>query len=218
MSKAIRPWSPQEKEFISNNIRADFETGILYWKKDQLKRKVAAKAGDPVNAYLMNPKARQYYYLALYYVLPDVKQTNYRVHHVIYFLRHGVQPMQIIDHINGNPLDNSADNLRMVTPSQNLQNSQKHRITESNPFKGAHRRKGGKKFVCTICKDGLTTRLGSFDAALDAALAYDRAAICLNGVFASLNFPDVTHTPQQLKLMRDYLAMKRNKQPVSQAA
>ncbi|MBZ0057461.1 HNH endonuclease [Leclercia sp. LTM14] len=156
----------------------------------------------------MNPKPRRYYYFALYRpVTPH--QVNLRVHHVVWFLTHGYQSMQLIDHINGDPLDNRPVNLRQATRNQNIRNQVKHCVTEGSPYKGIHRRTGATRFVSSISADNLTTRLGSFTDPIVAARTYDLASICLHGEYGRRNFPDSDYSPEQIATMRDYLQAKR---------
>jgi hypothetical protein len=48
--------------------------------------------------------------------------NNIRLHAYVFFLRHGRWPSMQIDHINRDKLDNRSDNLRDVTPQQNISN------------------------------------------------------------------------------------------------
>lgn len=51
-----------------------------------------------------------------------VDGKNYLAHRVIWMLEQGAWPMEEIDHRDGNPGNNSLNNLRECTRSQNLQN------------------------------------------------------------------------------------------------
>jgi hypothetical protein len=95
-----------------------------------------------------------------------------------------------IDHKDGNGLNNTRDNLRKVTASQNAANRVSHANTSSK-YKGVcwHKRQG--KWIGTINKEGKRTHLGYFTDEVEAAKAYDKAAIELYGEFARLNFPDL---------------------------
>jgi hypothetical protein len=91
-----------------------------------------------------------------------------------------------VDHIDLNPLNNQRSNLRPATHSQNLAN-QKPR--SSTGYKGVQPLRGSKKFGAYISIDGRTRYLGSFVLPVDAARAYDAAALLHFGEFAYLNFP-----------------------------
>lgn len=89
-----------------------------------------------------------------------------------------------VDHINGNTLDNRRENLRLATQSQ--QNANRHKITGKSEFKGVYRRRDGLKW-CAQIKNGVMIYLGSFTNELDAARAYNLAALKHFGGFACLN-------------------------------
>lgn len=97
------------------------------------------------------------------------------------------------DHINGNPLDNRRENLRICTPAENNRNRRKFRMTSAgcapkSTYKGVscHADIG---WAAAIRADGHQTTLGYFDDEIAAAKAYDEAARQHFGVFARLNFP-----------------------------
>lgn len=90
-----------------------------------------------------------------------------------------------VDHINGNVLDNRRENLRLATQSE--QNMNRHKIVGVSKFKGVYRRSDGLKWVAMIKKNYQRKYLGCFENEIDAALAYNKAAIELHGSFAKLN-------------------------------
>ncbi len=94
-----------------------------------------------------------------------------------------------VDHRDSDGLNNVRDNLRIATNSQNGCN---RGVGGSNTsgFKGVsfHAHRG--KWHAEIMIDGKATRLGYFETATEAAVAYDKAATELHGEFARLNFPE----------------------------
>lgn len=92
----------------------------------------------------------------------------------------------LVDHINGNGLDNRRVNLRQADRSQNAMNRGTRR-NRPGQFKGVYPNKWGWYAVIT-CR-GERHHLGSFDDPVVAALAYDNAARELFGEFARPNFP-----------------------------
>jgi len=94
-----------------------------------------------------------------------------------------------VDHKNGNGLDNRRENLRGCTPSQNAGNMRKSRKSTSSMFKGVYWSKHKGKWHSSIKVNYIKMHLGYFDNEVQAALAYDKAARIVFGVFAAINFP-----------------------------
>ena len=91
------------------------------------------------------------------------------------------------DHINGNPLDNRLENLRVVTVSQNHANSKSRGGTSR--YKGLCWHKRDRKWMAYIKPKGKRMYLGYFTDEIDAAKAYDAAAREYFGQYACCNFP-----------------------------
>jgi hypothetical protein len=93
----------------------------------------------------------------------------------------------VVDHINGNGLDNRGCNLRIRTHLRNLQNSRRRRPGKSR-FRSIFPR--GDKWQATIPHKGERMYPGLFDDEVEAARARDRKAVELASEFAVLNFPN----------------------------
>jgi hypothetical protein len=89
-----------------------------------------------------------------------------------------------VDHINGNGLDNRRCNLRLATRSQNHANRFKKPGTTSR-FKGVRFERN--RWHAQIRVQYKKTYLGSFRDEIDAALAYNAAALEAFGEFARIN-------------------------------
>lgn len=89
---------------------------------------------------------------------------------------------RVVDHANGDTLDNRKANLRICTNAENLRNRRKERNSTSG-FKGAY--PSGKKWISRICYNGKTYQLGRFDTPEEAHAAYCGAATRLHGEFAN---------------------------------
>lgn len=84
----------------------------------------------------------------------------------------------VVDHINGNGLDNRRCNLRICSQSENLINS-KIRSSNTTGYKGVFRNKNtkfGKKWFARITRNYKMTHLGSFNTAEEASFAYKEAS------------------------------------------
>lgn len=98
----------------------------------------------------------------------------------------------IVDHINGNTLDNRRANLRLCTKSENKRNSYKCiRATRGKLFKGVYQDKRyPNTYFAAVYVDGKKiTKRGNYRTPEEAARAYDRLATLHYGEFANLNFP-----------------------------
>jgi hypothetical protein len=95
----------------------------------------------------------------------------------------------LVDHRNNNGLDNRNANLRLATKAQNACNSRK-RKNASSRFMGVNFHKGVGMWAARIQHHGKDSWLGYYKDEIDAARAYDRAAVKYHGEFASLNFPE----------------------------
>lgn len=80
---------------------------------------------------------------------------KYYVHRIIYYIYHGhIDDKLVIDHKNGNPLDNRIKNLRLCTYSQNGQNT---KIYSNNKigYKNIIKQKNGYRVRFTVDKKTL---------------------------------------------------------------
>jgi len=87
----------------------------------------------------------------------------------------------IIDHVNGNGLDNRKDNLRFVTHRQNTSNLH---MNKKSPHPGVSWNSKENRWVVKPLINGKIKRLGTFSSEIDAAKRYreflekERVVIC----------------------------------------
>lgn len=89
-----------------------------------------------------------------------------------------------VDHRNGNALDNRRSNLRYASHSQNQGNSALSSLS-STGYKGVTYRRG--RWCARIGSFGKRVNLGHFPNPIEAAIAYNTAALKRWGKFARLN-------------------------------
>ncbi|MEN2465930.1 AP2 domain-containing protein [Ornithinibacillus sp. JPR2-1] len=94
------------------------------------------------------------------------------------------KPREIVDHINGNTLDNRKSNLRIVSIRENVINSSSRGVSK---YKGVSLHKKTGRYRARIVVNGRELSLGYFDREEDAAIAYNIAANEYFGEFARLN-------------------------------
>lgn len=90
------------------------------------------------------------------------------------------------DHIDGNGLNNQRLNIRACSRSENMRNKKPNRRSASI-FKGVHWHKPNRKWVAQIGVNSKARYIGSFDSEIEAAMAYNEAALKHFGEFARLN-------------------------------
>ena len=97
---------------------------------------------------------------------------------------------KMVDHINGNGIDNRRENLRVCTMSENMMNRNKTK-QNSTGYKGVYKTGDSKlnPYSSKIQKSKKVYCLGHYRTPEEAARAYDKKAIELFGEFANLNFP-----------------------------
>jgi len=132
----------------------DYKDGELLWKVGFLNRKQGFPCG--------------YLNKAGYKTL-CLNKKSYLIHRLVsvYFNGDMLISKFKIDHIDENKQNNKAENLRLVTESENHTNRKR--------AKGYYYNKIAKKYQAYICKDGVNNYLGLFKDEKDAKLAYINA-------------------------------------------
>jgi hypothetical protein len=124
----------------------NYVDGKIYWRIKKQKVTLGKEAGT------LNSGG---------YKFCGINGKLYLVHRIIYLFHHGVLP-EILDHINGDPLDNRIENLRPATHSQNLYNS-KLRKDNTSGVKGVSWHKQSQKWMVRIRIGTFRKSLGLFD-------------------------------------------------------
>ena len=137
--------------------------------------------------------------------LESVSQFNYHIDHAsngyLYVCRYGPKrkhvrlhrelmgfPTGDVDHINGDTLDNRRTNLRVASRrGLNVANQRTQSRPKSSRFKGVAWDTQRGRWYAYIQVNQKTKSLGRHDDEVEAALAYNRAAVDLFGPFARLN-------------------------------
>lgn len=109
-----------------------------------------------------------------------------------------------VDHIDGDTFNNCESNLRLCTQEENNYNRRKLTVADkTSKFKGVSKR--GSKWIATIRKNGNAVNIGRYKEEVDAALAYDSAAVYLFEEFACINFSE-----HKDKLLKELYEIKKS--------
>jgi hypothetical protein len=135
------------------------ETGVFTWKIKTCRKVVpGAIAGS------IKPEG---------YTIIRINKIAYRASRLAWFYTTGKQPIYDIDHIDGDPRNNSFANLRDVTTAGNIQNQKKaHSRNKTGKFLGVSKLKSSKRWRARICTNGVQTVIGWFDTPEEAHQAY----------------------------------------------
>ena len=146
----------------------EYIDGDLYFKKSiSLKAREGKKAGSVTT--------HGYRSVGFY------NNTAY-VHRIIFLMHHGYMP-ELIDHIDGNTLNNRIENLRPATKSTNGMNRGKQKNNTSG-YKGVYFSNERKKWIAQIKINQKMKSLGGFDNIEDAHQCYVEAAKNIHKEFA----------------------------------
>jgi hypothetical protein len=110
---------------------------------------------------------------------------EYQGYESVHRIISGCPPGMVVDHVNGNGLDNRRFNLRVCTHTQNMQNRKIHRNNQSG-FKGVYfdPQVQGLPWRAQITANGKKHYLGRFSSPISAHQAYLKAAERFHGEFA----------------------------------
>lgn len=129
-------------------------TGNFTWLRDRTSNKVKNKKAG----YIENTN----------YVRISINKKLYSAHRIAWLYSYGTYP-NIIDHINGDTLDNRIKNLRNVTARENNQNQAIHR---KGKLVGICYNKQTNKIKARISINGKQYHIGYYNTELEAYEAY----------------------------------------------
>ena len=120
----------------------------------------------------------------------------YYVHRLVWFLLTNKEVPEdlFIDHIDGNRLNNHIENLRLATSLENQYNKARQ-SNGTSQYKGVWYDAVKGFWKASIRFQDKRLYIGQFETELEAAIAYDRLAIEIQGKFAKLNI--LTELPSE---------------------
>ena len=148
----------------------------LRWRNVKIKNQ--RKPGD-IAGYCRSPSG--YWFVGI----RTDKSRQYGAHRIVIYMQTGVDPgVFCVDHRTG--LNDPAD-VRIATASQNGANASKWKKQTSSKYKGVHWNAKTNKWRVKIGVNRKRIHLGYFATEIEAATAYNKAAIEYFGEFAKIN-------------------------------
>jgi hypothetical protein len=151
-------------------------------KKIPLSKNKFAIVDDDLYEYLMQWNWHTSYRGTWYAARKDGRDKTVYMHRVIM----DAIPGKEVDHRDGNGLNNTRSNLRVVSHKENLRN-QKRSSANTSGYKGVSWHKRGHKWQAYITVDQQHIHLGLHSKKEDAACVYNKAAMQHFGLHARLN-------------------------------
>lgn len=102
----------------------------------------------------------------------------------------GADSSKVVDHIDGDPMNNRRSNLRVTTQLGNGTNRRNLNKNNRSGYRGVYYSTTKRRWIAQIKVNYRPIKVGQFQTAEEAARAYDKAAKEFHGSFATLNFPD----------------------------
>ena len=168
-----RRHAPLSIDYINSRLTVDMNTGIAYWKDPS--KFHPGLIGKVAGCATKNRADKVYWIIR-------IDSTPYPRAHIVFALKTGKWPALCVDHKNGNPLDDSPDNLREATKLQNSWNMKGMKKKSQLPM-GVRKTTSGK-FQARITVKRESVYIGSFESPLEASAAYKAARATYYGEFA----------------------------------
>lgn len=168
------------QEYLNECLSYDELTGILTWRVRPLHHFKTDRDMRASNSRLAGKELSSIYNNYLHVKLNDV---SYRANRVIWKLVTGCDPDCLIDHDDGDTLNNRWLNLREASHAENKANSRRYK-NNTLGIKGVDFRASKGKYRAKICVSRKQIHLGYFDTANEAKAAYEIAAKLHHGEFS----------------------------------
>ena len=153
------------------NTLLEYKNGGLYWK--------VARGGMSKRGTRAGTKSTRGYRLV------SIAGKRYKEHRVIFFMHHGYLPVEI-DHIDGDTSNNSIENLRAASRSQNCTNRRVFKTSRSGT-KGVTWNTKEHRWWVRVQIDGKRRFFGAFEDVELATLVAQEAQTKYCGVFVNHN-------------------------------
>lgn len=147
-----------DQELLKTLLRYEPGTGDFFWRIN--------KGGILANSLAGCDALAQ----RIPYRIIGINRRHYLAHRLAWMYVYGRWPKELIDHIDGNGLNNKISNLRELTNVQNIQATLKLPKHNTSGFRGVTYHKG--KWRAGISINNRRVEIGYFDSPEKAHLAY----------------------------------------------
>jgi hypothetical protein len=146
------------QEYLKEILEYNPESGLFIWKVRKSRRSaIGSGAGT---------RSKKGYFSI------SIDSKVYRSHRLAWLYVYGKFPENGIDHINGNPSDNSIHNLRIASQQSNNKNVTT-RCNNSSGYKGVSFDKNTGKWKAQAQVNGKKKHLGLFTTPEEASVVYN---------------------------------------------
>jgi hypothetical protein len=146
------------QEYLKSVLYYNQDTGNFVWIKKENSKSTRIKIGEIAGCIDNNG-----------YRIIRISGKGYKSHRLAWLYIYGNLPFKMIDHINGNKIDNRISNLREVSNKENQLNQNRHRL---GSLPGAIFRKKSNKWQSYINLNNKFKHLGYFNTELEAHEKY----------------------------------------------
>lgn len=160
------------QEYLKYLLHYDQETGCFIWVNPS---KFHSEKKNKSAGTIRDHRGKKYLKI-------KIDSKHYRAHALAWLYVYGYMPI-MMDHINGDSLDNSIVNLRETNYFQNTQNHTR-RINKSGLPVGVRTLQGGK-FLARITANHKIYSLGTYQTPKEASKAYSKMRLKLHSCEAA---------------------------------
>jgi hypothetical protein len=168
---------PQKREQVTPIIVAELlaynpDTGELFWRK---RDRIWFKSDGVHKAWNARFSGKPAFTSICHYGYREgaIFNMTFKLHRVAAAIMDGEWP-EVIDHIDGNPLNNVWDNLRTVDQSANMRNQKQH-ASNTSGVTGVTWDASKNKWAASIWLNNKRKHLGRFETLQEAASARSAA-------------------------------------------
>jgi hypothetical protein len=178
----MTPLTPMPSiEYLNECFEANLKEGTLFWKARPLHHFNSIHIMRNWNSRFAGKQTGSIRKTG--YMTVMINNKNYAFHRIIYFMSCGEQPPHI-DHIDNDPLNNKASNLRGATASQNACNKRKPKHNTSG-VKGLTWSKKHNRWHASVFFEGRRKYVGMFKEISEATAALQKRREELHKDFAN---------------------------------